>query len=101
MCLRQPVSQVADIRLPSGFGAAVAPTRGRGGEVSEDVEAASETATDQEDQTKEPESGGDKEPTKGTGGADGRNGTARSKVSGRARVEVPGYARAPSSYRRS
>ncbi|KAK7913106.1 hypothetical protein WMY93_013317 [Mugilogobius chulae] len=36
------------------------------GELSEDVEAASETTTDQEDQTKERESGGDKELTKGT-----------------------------------
>uniref|UniRef100_A0AAV2LTW6 Zinc finger homeobox 3 n=1 Tax=Knipowitschia caucasica TaxID=637954 RepID=A0AAV2LTW6_KNICA len=36
------------------------------GELSEDVEAASETTTHQEDQTKEGESGGDKELTKGT-----------------------------------
>ncbi|KAM3877016.1 zinc finger homeobox protein 3 [Diretmus argenteus] len=37
------------------------------GELSEDVEAASETTTDQEDQTKDRESGGEKELTKGTG----------------------------------
>ncbi|KAL7866422.1 hypothetical protein AOLI_G00142360 [Acnodon oligacanthus] len=36
------------------------------GELSEDVEAASETTTDQEDQTKDRESGGEKELTKGT-----------------------------------
>ncbi|CAL8403682.1 unnamed protein product [Boreogadus saida] len=36
------------------------------GELSEDVEAASETTTDQEDQTKDRESGGDKDLTKGT-----------------------------------
>ncbi|KAK1891447.1 Zinc finger homeobox protein 3, partial [Dissostichus eleginoides] len=35
-------------------------------ELSEDVEAASETTTDQEDQTKDRESGGEKELTKGT-----------------------------------
>lgn len=39
------------------------------GELSEDVEAASETTTDQEDQTKDRESGGEKELTKGTGKA--------------------------------
>ncbi|KAM8876239.1 zinc finger homeobox protein 3 isoform 2-T6 [Synchiropus picturatus] len=37
------------------------------GELSEDVEAVSETTTDQEDQTKDRESGGEKELTKGTG----------------------------------
>lgn len=40
------------------------------GELSEDVEAASETTTDQEDQTKDRESGGEKELTKGTGKAE-------------------------------
>lgn len=39
------------------------------GELSEDVEAASETTTDQEDQTKDRESGGEKELIKGTGKA--------------------------------
>lgn len=39
------------------------------GELSEDVEAASETITDQEDQTKDRESGGEKELTTGTGKA--------------------------------
>lgn len=42
------------------------------GELSEDVEAASETTTDQEDQTKDRESGGEKELTKGTGKAEMR-----------------------------
>lgn len=40
------------------------------GELSEDVEAASETTTDQEDQTKDRESGGEKDLTKGTGKAE-------------------------------
>lgn len=40
------------------------------GELSEDVEAASETTTDQEDQTKDRESGGEKELTKGPGKAE-------------------------------
>ncbi|GLD74755.1 zinc finger homeobox protein 3 isoform X2 [Lates japonicus] len=43
-------------------------TDGINRELSEDVEAASETTTDQEDQTKDRESGGEKELTKGTGG---------------------------------
>uniref|UniRef100_H3CVC8 Zinc finger homeobox 3b n=1 Tax=Tetraodon nigroviridis TaxID=99883 RepID=H3CVC8_TETNG len=49
---------------PAGKGPSVPPSAG---ELSEDVEAASETTTDQEDQTKDRESGGEKELTKGTG----------------------------------
>lgn len=57
------------------------------GELSEDVEAASETTTDQEDQTKDRESGGDKELTKGT---------AASGPSERPQTESPVLSKRPS-----
>ncbi|GAA6083953.1 zinc finger homeobox protein 3 isoform X1 [Tachysurus ichikawai] len=61
------------------------------GELSEDVEAASETTTDQEDQTKDRECGGEKELTKETGLVGGarstRHVTPASRILKRALVE--------------
>nr|XP_023646473.1 zinc finger homeobox protein 3 isoform X3 [Paramormyrops kingsleyae] len=70
------------------------------GELSEDVEAAGETATDQEDQTKDRESGGEKELTKGTASSQAERDQTDSPIPSKRPLSRSGTAESPLSSKR-